>query len=233
MCVLSGCFNHKETANSSSAIDTVIDIPDRYEPKAGILKDIYMDAKWRYYCSFCDSPVVLKSGKRFTCGEFEARLGWLRDSNSTTVIPEERKNIALSFEFYYHDTPVGEMNAIKNRGTDWGNYIDGIVYAYDHPKLPRKIFYGIGIHTLYEGDTIDSERQKAYGKFRLMNPLQPEVIFYIRENAARIHPWFYHEAKKRGVFDSAEYPPADVARNMITNKNDTNAITEWEFFLHR
>ncbi len=229
LCLLSACANHK-TASVPAPPDSTITVQDRYEPASGALKEIYLDAKWRYYCSFCDSPMRLKGGRNFTCGEFEVRPGWRRDSSST-IIGRDSRNVAVYLGFYYHDTLIDELRYLKSTQLDYSNYFDGLVYGHNNYKLPRMVIFGIGFHPLFYGDTIDAYRQRAYGKFRLINPLQPEVIYYIRENARRIHPWFLREAKRRGVFDSVRYPPVEIEMLMNINKRDTNAVTDWVMFI--
>ena len=54
--------------------------------------------------------------------------------------------------------------------------------------------------------------------------MQPEVIYYIRENQKKINPWFYAEAARRGVFDSVKYPPEKIQEQMNANKNDKNKV---------
>ena len=43
--------------------------------------------------------------------------------------------------------------------------------------------------------------EEGYCPTRIIKPLQPDVIKYIRKNRAKLNPWFHMEAVRRGVFD--------------------------------
>lgn len=144
----------------------------------------YDKARWWLYCFHCDEkckfwPETGIRNTNITLGELELRLDNFKISRDTLL---------MFLGFYFHDTIRYDSKTGR-----FGN-LTGVKMTLNNDSIIS--FYDDGnIKDYWDGPNS-----------RFGNPLQPEVIKYIRQNKDKIDPWFYQEAKKRGVFDSTKFP---------------------------
>lgn len=134
-------------------------------------------AKWWLYCFYCDRQVRFLPNTGIkdsstTLGQLNLKYEYNQINNDTVL---------FYFDFYYDTLLYNSRMAI------FGD-LTGVKIILDNDSV---IAFSNGTNNVWDG---------PYS--RLGNPLQPEVIKYLRENKDKIDPWFYQEAKKRGVFDS-------------------------------
>jgi hypothetical protein len=144
--------------------------------------ELYNETKWLMYCYQCDDTLeAIDSsilGDSITYGMLELRFDTIRDYKDN--------GIEINFNFYYNDT---KCDSFSPKVSIWG-----IVYS----KKDNKVMYYVK-HTDFANYTKDSCVDGRPCPSRFINPLQPEVVKYINDNKAKLNPWFYREAKKRGV----------------------------------
>lgn len=141
---------------------------------------LYDKAKWTLYCIHSDEIVKFASTNS-------------RDSLTFGTLPLifdrvslKQDTIEIRFNFFFGKTKLNYMT-VRNKlisGVVFKGYTDTLIYYATDGDAPY--FYW------YCGNQNDCP-------YRFGKPLQPEVIKYIRENKARIDPWFRKEAIKRGV----------------------------------
>ncbi len=161
------------------------------------LEELYNISKWYMYCIHCDTRIIdLKEALLWQAGDSaehidpnnpqldNTTLGMLPLSFDNLVIKGD--TVEMHFYFYYKGKKVNEK--LVHNLPYWGT-----------------VFWG-------RSDTIrcySSRSDVAYFmkeckdlsncNVREVNPLQPEVIDYIKRNKDKIDPWFRKEAIKRGV----------------------------------
>jgi hypothetical protein len=146
-------------------------------------KDLYNETKWLMYCYQCDD--TLKIMKYDTLKDF-VTFGTL-ELKFDEVDKYKDSGFDIRFNFYYKGIPCTSENIQSSP-------IWGMVYAN---KAGKKVYY------IAHGDVMNYMKDScAPGRpcpSRFVNPLQPEVVRYINDNRKKLNPWFYREAKKRGV----------------------------------
>jgi hypothetical protein len=182
--VFSACRNQNpKDENQISSIKEVNSKGNEYPRIVDSLKitDLYDSARWIIYCMNCDDTCLSQNKnqlkKVITVGETELVNGGIKLYNDT-----------IDFTFkYYMDTSEVKL-------TEWGyNYAGkGVQYKLSKKRLLSVIGYTTAVYMHVYGIQKDTNN-------RMFVPLQPEVIKYINENKNKLNPWFYNEAKRRGV----------------------------------
>ncbi len=238
--VISGCKNRSEQKenipngsrpNKNLQTDS---IAISYEDPPVHLQKMCWDARWRQYCMYCDSPVRIPGIESLTYGELELHAWFESDSVSHHYrVSEPIYQVSLDFTYKYKPMDYYIYEYLKDTVAEIAEYhfrqciINGLDYLRKNQELPL----GFRIDRTHRGTMLDSIEVKFQPKklreFRINNPMQPEVIYYIRENQTKINPWFYAEAKRRGVFDSVKYPPEKISTEIVANKKEKNKIKDW------
>lgn len=155
------------------------------------VQHLYDKTKWTVYIAKCtDTPkaengqYILNPAKGF--GSYELKFDSL-------VI--RRDTLSFYFDFYENDTNV--ISVINYREMA-NSYVNGLMFYENMDSF--EICY-VSNHSYFIWDCIGVDSEEIYDTttHRYLKPLQPEVIQYINDNKKDLHPWFYNEAKKRGV----------------------------------
>lgn len=139
---------------------------------------LYDKTKWTLYCIYSDDTCLVKNnfpvteGKTF--GSLDLKFEELRQQNDT---------IEFSFCFYINDTLRYDITTMKNpkrlaTGIGYRKGNDSILFYISETTM--RYFWEKGLNSRYA------------------NPLQPEVIAYIRKNKESLNPWFKEEATRKG-----------------------------------
>jgi hypothetical protein len=146
------------------------------------LDSLYDKSKWLIYCIHCDE--YCKFYKKLNIldtpqfGTLDLRFNKVENFSDTTE---------LSFYFYYKDSIKCNVNTVYNYGeltygvAFKGNNKDSAIYYLSETTINR--FYKGGLSSRYE------------------NPLQPEVIAFMKSNKDKLNPWFREEAKRRKIIE--------------------------------
>lgn len=136
------------------------------------------EARWAMYCIHCADTckffkkVNIKENQLF--GTLDLRFEKISYLNDTTE---------LSFCFY-KDTLRCDVNSISSLG--------GLTSGAAFKGTKDSIIYYLSNSTIY--------RIMGWGaKNRYANPLQPEVIEFIKNNSDKLNPWFKQEAIRRKI----------------------------------
>ena len=143
---------------------------------------LYDKSKWFLYCIHSDREVsFLRSFKNDTKKIYYGTLSLRFDH-----IEVRKDTIEIDFYFYYKDYKIDEkiVEYLPYWGTVFTNNSDSIV------------MYSSRSHMRYLWKKCVNPKKC---KYREQQPLQPEVIKYIKDNADKLDPWFRKEAIKRGV----------------------------------
>ena len=141
------------------------------------VKTLYDIAKWNLYCIYCDD-IVRFLDRTINEGTITYASLDLRLEN----IYKSRDTIEMHFSFY-HDLLKCDVNSVRRDGKI---YADGIVFKNDSVAS-------------YTTTTTMRYFSDNYPKSRFANPLQPDVLAYIKNNQNKLHNWFRHEAKRKGL----------------------------------
>lgn len=182
------------------------------------LEKIVEDVKWRSYAMYCDSTAIFID--KFLRTKSNIKMGELRLKILSIIldtfhdIDDNDRFWGLKISLIYINSKNITYN-VDNKTESYGEFL----YKKNGLEKPLCICndYGYWMSLLQNihHSIKDSIRRS---KIRVINTMQPEVIYYVRENANRIDPWFLSEAKKRGVFDSVLYPPAKIQEEISANK---------------
>lgn len=142
------------------------------------LEQWYDKTKWALYCIYCDDSVRFQKHTgihdSITFASLDLKFENVKQFNDTTEI---------NVFFYLRDTIKCDLETTKNSevasGAGFKKGSDSIIYYTSTTTLSR--FWKTGPGSRYE------------------NPLQPEVVAYIKSNKQKLSAWFYDEAKKRGI----------------------------------
>lgn len=182
------------------------------------LQKMIDDAKWKMYVLYCDSASSFHTlhfqdevYSGFTFGELELAIS-IVEYEEHGFDGEEDIKLSLDFRKSY-------PNYYEIANTPRPDEICGFYYNIHKKCKPLCLIKYIGrVLPLYSSILYGREGRRLRKKNRILNPMQPEVIYYIRQNAAKINPWFYEQAKKRGVFDSTLYPPDKITKEIEEDK---------------
>jgi len=141
------------------------------------LQDLYDSARWYIYTEYCDVLYLPKTDSLLSrpYGEIELKL-----DNTFTFVKNDTAN--LSFSFIDKGEPIMISMTRDNRSS-------GTAVGFDL-KTRKKIYEG------YFGFTYTS---KGNPKSRYENPMQPEVLKYIRENWDQLDDCFRELAEQKGI----------------------------------
>lgn len=179
---LASCQQQSPTSNLTEQHHKVI--PTYFEK---IVDSLHLQAKvaetkWRLYCIHCDEKVEFirptSSEKMFTFGELQLK-------DDTLFLRKD--TVELDYQFYYNDTPC-YANFVHNT-LMWGcifRLSSDTPVAYSSMTTMRSFW-----------ETCDVPNCPS----RFVNPLQPQVISYIKRNKQNINKWFHDEAVKRHVIN--------------------------------
>ncbi|RYE19858.1 MAG: hypothetical protein EOP51_19075 [Sphingobacteriales bacterium] len=142
--------------------------------KEGLLAD----SKWHMYCLQCDDTVsfnkaVVTDDTIVTYGQLDLRLVDCEKKGDT---------VELYYGYYYKGTIVCDQRTVFNYR------ISGIIYGHPYEKP----FAFIGAH---EGGYVWDTRFFS----RLEEPLQPQVVNYMKLNKNKLNNWLRQQAIKRNV----------------------------------
>ena len=165
-------------------IDTSIIKPDEQYPKeisGKHLNSFYDKSKWLIYCIHCDEyckfykKLNIQDTPQF--GTLDLKLNKVEYFNDTTE---------LSFYFYYKDSIKCDVNTVYN----YGELTSGVAFKGNKDSAIYFLSESTA-HRFFESGL----------KSRYANPLQPEVIAYIKNNKNNLNPWFRKEAERRKIIE--------------------------------
>jgi len=143
------------------------------------LESKYDKTKWYLYCIYCDDTCKFtrETGIKKTApfSSMELKFDTVTQYNDT---------IEISFNFYYQDSIKCDASTIRN----------SVASGAGFKKGSDSIYYFTSTSTMQRFWTND-----PYSRF--VNPLQPDMIRYLKAKKLQLHPWFYAEAQKRGIVD--------------------------------
>lgn len=139
------------------------------------VKDLYDSARWYVYTYYCDELYKPKSDSLLNkpFGELELRFDNLVIKNDTA---------ALIFNFMDNGHPI-----LPSMMRDYRQLATGVGFDIK----TRKKIYIISSNT--------SITHKGNPKSRYENPLQPEVLSYIKKNWEKLNGCFRELAKQKGL----------------------------------
>ncbi len=180
--ILTGC-NHQQGSKENSAVTEKDTLVSNYPSLIDSLnlQGLYDKAKWALYCIYSDDTCKVKKqfsvmpGKTF--GTLDLRFSELRQQKDT---------IEMDFYFYVNDTIRYDISTMKSNkrlasGVGYKKGSDSIVFYISQTTM--RYFWEKGATSRYE------------------NPLQPEVIDYIKSNKDSLNHWFREEAKRKGIIN--------------------------------
>ena len=135
------------------------------------------EARWLMYCVHCDDTPIWRPAYNSLAKQ---PLGFLNLKFEEAV--QMGDTVECYYQFYYNDTlPCGEKIM-----SNYHKILDGIGF---NKKTGRRVWFIRG----------NAKFTKTNPASRYDNALQPEVISFIKKHQNQLNPWFYTEAKKRGV----------------------------------
>ena len=139
----------------------------------------YDESRWLMYCIHCDSFPRWRSKylglKKIPFSSLELKLIEIRHIGDT---------VEFHCQFYYNDSIPCNVNTISN----CYDILDGIGF---NKRTNKRAYFIRGPASFNVKDP-----KSRYDKL-----LQPGLISYIRINKDKLNPWFYSEAKKRGIIE--------------------------------
>ncbi len=147
------------------------------------LEKKYLDeGKWRLYCYYLDDTLQFwnnsLSNQPVTLGQLELKFEHLVRQSDTLL---------FYFSFYLNDSIRCNKNIARI------DPVTGVAFK-ENDSVPFAFIASNGVDYLWNGDP----------QSRFVEPLQPEVIKYIRLNGKKLNAWFYKEALMRGIVDSIQ-----------------------------
>lgn len=137
-------------------------------------------AKWFLYAIQCDDSS--KSGRvRDNKVLPQIPLGFMK--LNLTYVARQNDTLSLLYNFLYDDS------TIVQKTTSDKPIMEGMQFDIKSNKV---IGFIVGHATFYQSGNPAS---------RYENPLQPEVISFIKRNRDKLNPWFRKEAERRKVVD--------------------------------
>ena len=194
--------------------------------KENKLEKILEDAKWRMYAMYCDSIAFGDSIKYIDSGMSGRNSEKIRMGELDLEILMIRLDTFRDDLFPLVDVELSLVFVKKNAGSYTFAHLYNKTYSYGEfwynkttPEIPLAIRDDYG-HAASLLQHIHHSKKDSItrSKIRVLNPMQPEVIYYVRENANKVNTWFLSEAERRGIFDSVKYPPANILQEINANK---------------
>lgn len=141
------------------------------------VKGLYDSAKWYIYTWYCDVLYMPKSDSTVNkpFGELELRFDNLVLKHDTLV---------LNFNFMDMEQPILSSMMRQHRELMTGVGFD--------TTTKKKIY-------MLSSNANVTYKNNPYNRYE--NPLQPEVIAFIKNNKNKLNPWFKEEARRRKLID--------------------------------
>lgn len=137
-------------------------------------------AKWLLYAIHCDDSCTEGRG-RFKQSLVKTPLSFFK--MKLNYVAKKSDTLSLLYNFLYDDSLY-----IERINSDKG-ITNGIMFDVKNNKI---IGYIIGEAIFSQAGNPDS---------RYVNPLQSEVIAFIKRNKDKLNPWFREEAKRRKIIE--------------------------------
>ena len=192
-----------------------------------------IDARWRLFCLYCDSTICYEIGEpktTITCtvGELDLEIGGY-NYGLKEYEPEPEPVTEISFSYRL----LIPGNLTDYLSIPFPSHYCGFFYSSSYKTSPSLIFnyYGV-VSQLKMHRKLPKLDSTIRDKIRIYNPMQPEVINYIRTHSATINQWFLAEAHKRGVFDSVKYPPQKVLEEIEFNQKHKQDYLHSNLYLY-
>ena len=200
------------------------------------LRASYEDALWRIYCIRCDKIVPISKELKdtglpqsclpdsLTYGELhlelqsvererQGKLPWqLHLSDAVSPV------FKLSFSFGFRNQSCPFVFAHEGC-CDHSDYTVELFYSYLFKTRPVGAATASTFVTDLSDNWFNPEAKPFISRVRIYNPMQPEVIAYIRANSSKIDKWFVHKSEQEGVFDILKYPRSRIKALVRQNKN--------------
>ncbi len=169
---LIGCHSNQSRTLKKPQLDDCNVYPSTVDSLK--VKDLYDSARWYVYTLQCDKKYLPKSdtSKSVTFGELP--LGF-RDLIS------EHDTIIINLDFMDNNKPI-----ISGMTRDYKQLSTGVGFDINTRKKIFMVFSG----------GIQSEKGS---KTRYENPMQPEVVKYIRNNWDKLNECFRELAEQKGI----------------------------------
>ena len=137
-------------------------------------------AKWFLYTIQCDDSS--KSGRvRDKKALPQIPLGFMK--LNLNYVAKQNDTLSLLYNFLYDDSTIIE------KATSDKPIMEGVQFDIKKNKV---IGFIVGHATFYQSGNPAS---------RYENPLQPDVITFIKTNKDKLNPWFREEAKRRKIIE--------------------------------
>lgn len=181
--LLAGCNEGQHTKQQTTEKTTFFDSVQQRQ--LAFLDSLHLlqlndTAKWFLYALQCDDSS--KSGRAKLSKELpKMPLGFMQLNLNYAV--KQKDTLSLLYNFLYDDSTIVEKTTLHN------SLIEGVQYDIKKNKL---IGYILGEGVYSQGGDPTS---------RYENPLQPEVIAFIKNNKDKLNPWFREEAKRRKIVE--------------------------------
>lgn len=144
-------------------------------------EDLKDETKWRLFCINCDKVCILSERVQIKdtvdYGSLNVKFEKLNILNDT---------IEISMDFYYNDTIKCDINTV------W--HFDILASGLAFNLNSDSVLYFLTKTTAGRMSDVDSNNRDR-------DPLQPDVINYIKNNRQKLNPWFREEAKRRKVIE--------------------------------
>ncbi len=142
----------------------------------------YNKTKWLLYCLSCDKKYVLSELVKIKDSSFYGFTN-LKFTN----LEFHHDTIEIKMDYYYNDSIKCNVNTVfrwtpVKTSAFYKGSADSLIYFRDDTNF---ILF------------INKEQINS----REINPLQPEVISFIRKNKDKLNPWFREEARIRKVIE--------------------------------
>lgn len=182
---LAGCTEKSSERSQKAVLDKM---EDDYLSQINALgiTDLYKEVKWRLYCNHCDVPVTSCSGmsiQGLTYGMLDMKVFYLKFDHG---IGE------LAFTYIYNDSLQCSLANVP------GNKIYGVGFQQDNEQPLYYISMGENARVSLNCDTM---KDITDCPTRMINPDQPVVRKFLKNNRNKLNPWFHMEAVKRGFFE--------------------------------
>jgi hypothetical protein len=197
------------------------------------INNITNDARWRIYCAYAmDTVFIKKNTKRHFIGRDFILFGEL-SLQVCEVTPRGKQYLPYNDinqiipDYTLQFCPVIQGDTIKFYNliskNDWFEKINIPVLCYSKKikKKPQCFFYKERIITFDTTTKYSLYCADKRARDLMIDPFQPPLIKFIRENPSRIDPWFLSEARKRGMFDTLTYPSTWIKRGIEQRIKET------------
>ncbi|MBX2906002.1 MAG: hypothetical protein KF744_08195 [Taibaiella sp.] len=199
------------------------------------------DARWRTYAACCiDTVFVADTAQKRLGRKYFLFCELSLDRCNPDEVTNKRKMAEISY--YYGDRLVTLDGAPRLCVSVPGQNLSSndlilrcrpnksmIIPRFGYSKMvgntPSHMFLDGAIYQLIPEKFFDECRLKRLMEIAF-NPIQPEVLKFVRENEAILNPWFLSEAHRRGLFDSLKYRPSWIDSAISAKKAVNDCYNE-------